>query len=113
MTRSFLADEHVKRVFVTELRANGFDVKWVDGGYEPGTPDVDHLRRSAEDGFAILSNDTDFLARHDAYDHGGILIYDDQNVSVSAFVRGIKRIDRYVSESELAGNVVWLDSWIE
>ena len=113
MTRSFLADEHVKRVFVTELRANGFDVLWVDGGYEPGAPDVDHLKRSAEEGLAILSNDTDFLTHHDAYDHGGVIIYDDQTISVSEFVRAIRRIDRYVSEAEAAGNVIWLDGWIE
>ena len=44
MTWSVIADEHVKRVFVTELRAHGFDVEWVDTGYESGTSDSDHLQ---------------------------------------------------------------------
>jgi hypothetical protein len=30
MNAGLLADEHVKRVFVTELRAHGYDVDWAD-----------------------------------------------------------------------------------
>ena len=55
MTRSFLADEHVKRVFVTELRANGYDIAWVDADYESGTSDRAHLKQSGESNRAILS----------------------------------------------------------
>lgn len=46
MTFSFLADEHVKRVFVTDLRANGYDVAWVDADYDAGTTDIEHLEHS-------------------------------------------------------------------
>lgn len=60
MTLSFLADEHVKRVFVTELRANGCDVAWCGGDYEPGTTDRAHLSRSRDEDRVILSNDADF-----------------------------------------------------
>lgn len=47
MSLSFLADEHVKRVFVSELRANGYEVAWLDSGYETGTSDREHLARRA------------------------------------------------------------------
>lgn len=113
MSLSFLADEHVKRVFVTELRANGYDVAWIDSGYAMGTTDAEHLRRSAASGRVIVTNDADFLRQHHDYDHGGILIYDDQNLSVTEFVRAIRRIDRHLTEPDLAGDVVWLDGWIE
>lgn len=113
MTFSFLADEHVKRVFITELRANGYDVAWVDGGYERGTPDVEHLESSEESGRVILSNDADFARLHDDYDHAGVVLYNDQNVSVRAFVRAIKQVERLFPETELRGQIVWLDDWFE
>ncbi len=113
MTWRVIADEHVKRIYVSELRAHGFEVEWVDGGYEAGNADEDHLERAAETGAVILSNDADFVRRHDAYDHGGLVLYDDQSMPVSTFIRGIKRIERFVPRSELAGNVVWLDSWVD
>lgn len=111
MTFPVLADEHVKRVFVKELRANGFDVAWVDHDYEAGTADVEHLARSEDTGRVIVSNDADFARLHETYDHAGILLYDDQNVSVTEFVRGVKRIERFVPPAELRGRLVWLDEW--
>jgi uncharacterized protein with PIN domain len=113
MTWTVIADEHVKRVFVTELRAHGFDVEWIDTEYEAGTSDRAHLERSAETGAIILSNDSDFIRQHDEYEHAGIVLYADQNVSVTDFIRAFKRIERHVRASELAGNVVWLDGWVE
>lgn len=113
MTLAFLADEHVKRVLVTELRANGYDVVWVDGGFDPGTSDQEHLRRSRNDGRVILSNDADFARLHEDYDHAGVVLYDDQNMSISEWMTGIKRIDRFVPEDELAGSLVWIDDWID
>lgn len=113
MTRSFLADEHVKRVYVAELRANGYSVDWVDGAYEPGTTDREHLQRSQDESRVILSNDSDFVRLHDQYDHAGLVLYDDQNASVTDFVAGIARLERFVPDEELRGNVVWLDEWID
>lgn len=113
MTLSFVADEHVKRVFITELRANGYDVAWTDGGYARGASDVEHLEHSREDDRVVLSNDSDFLRLHDEYDHAGIVLYDDQNMPVTEFIQGIKRIERFVPEEELRGNVVWLDAWVD
>ena len=34
-------------------------------------------------------------------------------MSVTEFVRAFKRVERVVPTDELAGNVVWLDSWGE
>lgn len=113
MTISFLADEHVKRVFITELRANGYDVAWVDGDYEQGTSDSEHLERSRDSDRVILSNDSDFARLHKDADHAGIVLYNDQNMSVTEFIQCIKRVERFVTEDELRRNIVWLDDWIE
>jgi len=113
MTRSFLADEHVKRVFVTELRANGYTVEWVSDSYDPGKTDADHLQYATRNDLTIITNDTDFLRLHTQYDHAGLVIYDDQNLPVHAFIRAIKRIERFVPGAELDGNVVWLDEWTD
>lgn len=32
---------------------------------------------------------------------------------VSAFIQGVKRVERFVPQSELSGQIVWLDSWID
>lgn len=113
MTISFLADEHVNRVVVLELRANGYDVTWVDGGYEPGTPDRTHLERSVAEERVILSNDADFARLHDEYDHGGIILYADQHIPVTRFVAAVKRIERVVPRDHLFGSLIWLDEWAE
>lgn len=113
MSIGFLADEHVSRVFVTELEAHGYDVTWVDDGYDSGTADRTHLEQSVATGRVILSNDTDFARLHDNYDHGGVILYDDQNMSVTIFISGIKRIERFVPDEELAGELFWLDEWTE
>jgi len=113
VTRSFLADEHVRRPYVTELRANGYDVAWVDDAYEQGTTDRSHLRHSEESGRTVLTNDADFLRHHAAFDHGGIILYDDQTRSVGEFLRGVRRVERLVPTEELAGEVVWLDGWVD
>ena len=111
MSFAVLADEHVRRTFVTELRAHGYDVHWSDKGYNSGTTDRAHLEQAVATNRVILSNDTDFARLHKEYDHCGIILYDDQNMPVTAFISGIKRIERFVPESELAGEILWLDDW--
>lgn len=113
MTLSFLADEHVPRVFVIELRSNGYDVATVERDYEPGTSDIDHLDRSRQTGRIILSNDSDFARLDDDHGHAGILLYADQTMSVPAFVRGVKRVERFIPEEAFRDEIVWLDDWIE
>lgn len=113
MTLAFLCDEHVKRVFVRELRANGYSVEWVSENYEAGRSDTEHLEYAVENGLVLLTNDTDFLRLHDDYRHSGLVVYDDQNVSVSEFMRGLKRIERFVPEPELEGALIWLDEWTD
>lgn len=56
MTISLLADEHVRRLYDVELRANGYTVAWVDGDYDPGTPDSVHLERAEADDLCIVTN---------------------------------------------------------
>lgn len=56
MTISLLADEHVRRLYVVELRANGYTVAWADGDYDPGTPDSVHLERAEADDLCIVTN---------------------------------------------------------
>ena len=113
MTLSFLCDEHVKRVFIREIRANGYGVEWVSDDYEAGRSDSEHLTYAVENDLVLLTNDTDFLRLHDDYRHSGLIVYDDQNISVSEFIGAIKRIERFVPAPEIEGAVIWLDEWIE
>lgn len=112
MAFSFLSDEHVKRIYLTELRSNGYDVASVGSEYDEGVPDTEHLATSRRTGRIVLSNDSDFADLHTEYDHAGIVLYNDQDMPVRDFIRGIKTIERYVPEAELQGELVWLDEWI-
>lgn len=40
------------------------------------------------------------------------MLYDNQLLSVSAFIRAIRRIERYVPDETLRGNLIWLDAWV-
>jgi predicted nuclease of predicted toxin-antitoxin system len=113
MKWSFLTDEHVNRVYITELRANGYDVARVNEDYDQGTSDPALLERSRESDRVIISNDADFARLQDEYDHAGCVLYNDQNVSVTEFMQGIKRLERFVPEGELRNDIVWLDGWME
>ncbi|MFB6228603.1 MAG: DUF5615 family PIN-like protein [Halobacteriales archaeon] len=48
-----------------------------------GTSDRTHLKQSGESSRAILSNNADFARLHGEYEHAGIVLYDDQNMSVT------------------------------
>lgn len=109
---SFLADEHVKRVYVTELRSNGYDVAVVDGDYAAGTPDADLLAESHSTNRILLSNDSDFAVLDAEYDHAGIILYDDQTMSVTDFIQGINTIERHVPTDEIQNEIFWLDEWM-
>jgi predicted nuclease of predicted toxin-antitoxin system len=113
MTLSVLADEHVNRVFITELSANGHDVAHVGTDYDRGTSDPDLLERATENDRIVLSNDADFARLHGEADHAGIVLYQEQNMSVTEFIQGINRVERVVPEPELRGTLVWLDEWID
>lgn len=112
MTVRFLADEHVKRAFTTALRANGYDVATVNEDFDPGRSDAEHVERARESDRVIISNDSDFVVLHREYNHGGIVLYNDQTVAVPEFVQAIKRTERFVPESDLRGSLFWLDEWI-
>ena len=113
MSFAVIADEHVPRVVVKELRANGFEVAWIDEGYELGKEDHDHVEESARTGAAIVTNDTDFLSIADQYDHAGVIMVTDQRMDVATFVRGMKRIARFVPAGSRSGVIIWLDEWVE
>lgn len=113
MTLAFICDEHVKRVFIGELRANGYDVEWVSGDINAGRSDTDLLNYAVENDLVLLTNDSDFLRMHEEYAHPGLVMYDDQNLSVSEFIGGVNRIARFVPDAELAGTVIWLDEWTD
>jgi hypothetical protein len=68
MRLALRADEHVRRRYVLALRETGYDVEWVDGAYEAGTLDTQHLSHSAAAGRTLFSNDADVARLHAAFD---------------------------------------------
>lgn len=110
-TLSLLADEHVDSTYVTALRSASYDIATVGADYPAGRSDAAHLDAAADEGRVLLTNDRDFVVLGERREHAGIVMFD-QGTDVRGLVRGIERIERYVSVEELRNHVVWLDEWL-
>ena len=60
-----------------------------------------------------MTNDTDFLSISDQYEHAGVIMFTDQTMDVATFVRGMKRIERFVPANSRAGVIIWLNEWVD
>jgi predicted nuclease of predicted toxin-antitoxin system len=109
---SFCTDEHVPHAFSTALTSNGFTV--VDATEELGQETVDEalLEWCSREDHVLVSNDRDFVELDSQGDHAGIVIYTSQTLAPSEFVRGIRRVDRQFTETEMNGTLVWLEQWL-
>lgn len=108
-----LADEHVNRSYVSALRSTGYRVGWIDDDtYELGNDDIELLKLAREKGLVILTNDDDFTTLADTVDHAGIIFYQRYRHSPRTFVRGVKRIDRFLTTADFRDHVEWLENWL-
>lgn len=109
---SLLADEHVKRAFVTALRSNGFQVETVTEAYEPGTDDRDLLEYAEQTGLILLTSDSDFASLGGTTDHAGIIEYHQYGHEAQDFVSAIVRMDRHLDHETFENHVEWLENWL-
>lgn len=105
-------DENVPRAFVSTLRSNGFQVEMAYDQHGENTVDSELLRSCASAGLVLVTNDRDFVEFGEQFDHPGIIIYTNHALSPGSFVRGVKRIDRQFTPSQMANNIEWLDQWL-
>jgi len=105
-----LCDEHVPPAIVNALDSEGFTVVTVADELESGTADADLLRFAADQGYVVLTNDSDFV---DRIDHAGVLYYDDQSLSHRELLRAVRRVDDVLDEEHRRDRTVFLpDGWI-
>jgi predicted nuclease of predicted toxin-antitoxin system len=109
---SFLADEHVKRAYVSALRANRFEVVAAAEGEHAGLDDREHLTTSDERGWVILTNDDDFVRLGQRHAHAGIVYYRDQSHRPGDVVTAIRRIDRQFVPEQMHNHIEWLENWL-
>lgn len=111
---SFLADEHVPRVFTHSLRSNGFSVTTAQEKYGEESIDQSILQESAAEETVVLTNDRDFVRMADDYDHAGIIMYTDRRFLIdqpTTAVEAVARVNRYYSPDEIRNQVEWLENW--
>lgn len=108
---TFLADEHVDRAYVRALQSNGYDVHTVGTDYQGGIADETHLSTCLEENRVIISNDRDFIRLGQTNEHAGIIMYTEQDLPVSEFVRAVRRIDTHLTADELVDQILWLEQW--
>lgn len=116
MTNSFLADEHVPRVFVSTLRSNDYTVKRARDVLGQGTPDAELLEYAGENDLVLITHDKkDFGGElGDKFEHAGLIIYTDPmflRQRPANAVHTLERVFDHYPADELAGSRVWLDQW--
>lgn len=108
-----LTDEHVPGVAVTALRGDGFSVETARLLFGDRTDDRPLLEAAADRDRVLLTNDRDFARLHQRTEHAGIVLYTDQDLSPSDFVRGLVRLDRHFAPEDMRDELQWLDRWVE
>lgn len=108
---TFLADEHVPRVFVTTLRSNGYEVREAKATLGAATADKRLLEYCGEHGYLLITHDKkDFAGDlREAVSHAGIVIYTDGNYlrdEPEAAVRTLERVLDAYPRDELADALV-------
>lgn len=110
---AFLADVHVRRSYVTAVRSSGYRMVWLDhDAYDPTMADEALLAWGRRDGLVVVTSDADFVELADATAHAGVLLYQQYGHLPGAFVRGIARIDRYLTPEAFRDHVEWLENWL-
>lgn len=105
-----LCDEHVSPAVANALEGEGFEVATVASALSTGTTDDDVLEYAANEGYVVLTNDSDFV---DGDGHRGVLYFEDQSVSNRELVRAIRQIDDLLPTETLVDRTVFLpDGWV-
>lgn len=107
---SFLVDEKVNFSFVSALRKNSYEVETVQETFGKGTIDEEILEKCREKSLVVLTNDTDFASPDE--EHGGIVIYYKQAIPPGDVVRGIRRMEKHLTEKDIKNTVIWLEQWV-
>lgn len=114
MTVSFLADEHVPRVFCTVLRSNGYDIVRAREVFGERTDDEALLAYCDREDRLLVTHDKKDFGTADPDAGAGVVVYTDSNFlrdEPEAAVRTIERVLDAYPASELHGSVVWLPQW--
>ena len=114
MTVSFLADEHVPRVFCTVLRSNGYEVVRARDVFGEGTDDEQLLAHCKRENHLLVTHDKKDFGTAGSDTHAGVVVYTDSTFlrdNPEAAVRTIERVLDAYPPSELRDAVVWLPQW--
>lgn len=77
--------------------------------FDPATPDSELVRFCREEDRVLLTNDEDVFSFET---HPGVMFLTEQTASSRAVATAIRRIEQYVGEDELTGQVVHVpDGW--
>jgi hypothetical protein len=103
-----------RRDLLRELRARGHDVTRTPSEWMPlEASDRDQLLGATAQGRAIFTfNIADFVTLARRYPaHGGVVLAEQRGWSLGELVISLDRFLREVSETEVRGQVLWLNRW--
>ena len=99
------------------LRAHGIDATTTNEAGRAGVDDGAQLQHAAAAGRVIVSNNVgDFSALHEDWvaagrDHGGIVLFPQQQYSVGEIVRRLLRLRQTLTAEEMRNRLEWLSNW--
>lgn len=110
MPYRILVDENTSPRVADRLRSNGHEAKHVNETVGDGTSDRAIVEFAAENGYAVLTADTDFL--HPEHRRSvRVIYYGDGDLTVTEIVETIDRLSRIVPEQSELPRPTSLTAW--
>jgi predicted nuclease of predicted toxin-antitoxin system len=107
MSYRVLCDENVEEETISELERREITATHVSDVPGAGSPDETVAEHALENGFVLLTNDSDFL-NEENFPAVTVLYYPDNDVSAHELARRIDDLSTWVPDSDDLGRVTFL-----
>jgi len=115
--RYYLDEDCQAGALALALRQHGIEVLTTNEAGAPGIEDDVQLRRAADAGFVLVSNNIcDFTAIHarwlaEGRHHAGIVLFPQQAFSIGEIVRRLSNLRRTLTAQQMHDRLEWLSTW--
>jgi predicted nuclease of predicted toxin-antitoxin system len=105
----FLLDEHIPSAVAVGLKQKGIDAVTVHDVGRRGMPDSEQVRFAAEEGWVLVTFDSDYLAMaRDKIQHSGIVWCSERKYSIGQLVRALALLHAVTDREKMQNYVEFL-----
>ena len=104
----YYTDEHISKAIIKGLRRRDVTILTVVEAEMMGASDKEHLEKAFQEGYAIFTQDNDFLRLHsEGLEHKGI-VYAPQGTSISKIISGLMLIHQVLKPVDMYNHIEFL-----